>query len=80
MNLLICPRCGERAYECLETYGYCIGCNFSPTLDGHYEPAFPEWALKALLNEYEVDSQEEVKFRPTKWVSSKPFSEIKTPA
>ncbi len=51
MNFLCCPRCGEASYEVLQTYSHCSACNYSPTLDEHYEPLFPEWALQAIEDE-----------------------------
>ncbi len=43
-----CPRCGEKTYEYLATHSYCVGCNYSPTLDEKYDYAIPPWALEVL--------------------------------
>lgn len=49
MELSDCPRCGFRSYEKLETYSYCIDCEYSPVLRREKPiPIIPEWAVKLL--------------------------------
>lgn len=32
-----CRRCGEHSYETLQSYGYCINCNYSYSADGNVQ-------------------------------------------
>ncbi len=54
-NFRQCPRCGERGYDCLITHSYCVNCNFSPVFDEDTETSIPEWALKTLAGEIDLD-------------------------
>ena len=51
--IVYCPRCAERSYEVLKTHSTAPSCNYSPTLDEPYQPAVPEWALRALKGDWE---------------------------
>ncbi len=43
-SFLNCPRCGDRAYERLQTYSHCVACLYSPVFDEAQD--VPEWAVK----------------------------------
>ncbi len=43
-----CPRCGDEAFEILETHSFCVSCNYSPDFDEIPEPIIPNWALEAM--------------------------------
>lgn len=50
MNFLKCPRCGDRAYECLSTHDHCASCGYSTEF--HRKPEFQiqKWALDLVGN------------------------------
>ena len=46
-----CPRCNEKSFEVLKTYGHCVQCNYFTDEDIEASPAIPKWAKDA-VNEH----------------------------
>ena len=66
-----CPRCGEYAYELLDTHEYCINCNYSPEDEFDYYDEIPYEALECICEDDFDERIEENQKEPTNNINTK---------